>query len=48
LSKHNKGLKEWLRWLIDNDPKRWKQIVEYNKYKTNRIAQAVREVRDYG
>jgi hypothetical protein len=46
LSKGRKGLKEWLRWLRIHRPKKWEQIVEYNKWKKHKIAQAVREVRD--
>jgi hypothetical protein len=45
LSKGKKGFKEWLWWLIDNRPDKWREIVEYNKRKRNPIAQKVREVR---
>jgi len=40
------GLKEWLRWVRDNRPALWRRIVEYNKWKRNKIAEKVREVRD--
>lgn len=46
LSKGGYGLKEWLRWLQYARPEKWQQIVEYNMRKRNKIAQAVREVRD--
>jgi hypothetical protein len=35
-----------LRWVRDNWPSKWNAIVEYNKWKRNRVAKAVRDVRD--
>lgn len=46
LSKSSKGLKEWLRWVRDNWPAKWNAIVDYNKWKRNAVADAVRDVRD--
>jgi hypothetical protein len=46
LSKSGKGLKEWLRWVRDLCPGKWLEIVDYNKRKRNRIATAVRGVRE--
>jgi len=46
LSKGRKGLKEWLKWLRFYRPKKYTQVVEYNKWKRHKIAQAIREVRD--
>jgi len=46
LSKSDKGLKEWLRWVRDNWSAKWNAIVDYNKWKRNRVADAVRAVRD--
>lgn len=45
MSKGNKGLKDWLRWLRVKRPDIWQVIVEYNLRKRNSIAQKVREVR---
>ena len=47
-SKGPKTLRSWFRWLSGKNPKLWNSIIEYNKYKRNRIAQEVRYVRDYG
>lgn len=46
LSKSRKGLKEWLRWVRDNWPAKWNAIVDYNKWKRNTVADAVRDIRD--
>jgi len=43
-SKHDKGLKEWFRWVRRNRPDKWIQIVEYNKRKRNDISLAVHDI----
>lgn len=45
-SKWALGLKSWLRWVKANELRLWKRIVEYNKWKRNKIAKIVREIRD--
>ncbi|MHA1472345.1 MAG: HNH endonuclease [Promethearchaeota archaeon] len=46
LNQGPKGLKKWLRYLKNNYTTHWNLIVEHNKRKRNRIAKAVRTVRD--
>lgn len=43
-SKHDKGLKEWLIWLLDNRPNKWRKIVYYNRWKKHKIARAVHDI----
>lgn len=45
-SKGKKPLKEWLRWLKQNDPYRWRRIVRHNYGRKNPIAKKAQEVRD--
>jgi len=44
-SKGKKGLKEWLRWIKASQPASWRRITGNNKWKRNRIAEIVMEVR---
>ena len=46
LSKGSKAPMEWLRWLKKNDQYRWRNIVNYNNGKKNKIAKKVHIVRD--
>lgn len=46
LSKGDKPLMEWLRWLKINCPYRWKRICEYNYGRKNSIALKIQKVRD--
>lgn len=43
-SKGDKGLKEWLVWLLENRPDKWTEIVSYNKWKKHKIARAVHDI----
>ena len=45
-SKGDKALMEWLRWVKENDPYRWRRIKKHNKNKKNKIAQKVHKIRD--
>ena len=46
LSKGDKALMEWLRWVKKNKEKHWESIVAYNKDKRLEIAQKVHTIRD--
>lgn len=39
-------LKTWLKWVKNNKPTLWRRIIEYNKWKKNKIAEIVREVKN--
>lgn len=45
-SKGSKQLMVWFRYLKSNNPEKWKQICEFNKYKRHEIANKIRCVRD--
>jgi 5-methylcytosine-specific restriction endonuclease McrA len=45
MNKGKKGLKAWLNWLYYNDREYLESIIEYNRGKRHKVAQAVRDAR---
>jgi len=45
-SKGDKALMEWLRWVKENRPERWEEIVAHNKGKRSLVARKIHKIRD--
>lgn len=46
LSKGDKGLMEWLRWVKKNDKYRWHRIADYHYGCRSAISQKIHTIRD--
>ena len=45
-SKGDKALMEWLRWVKENRPERWEEIITHNKGKRSVVARKIHTIRD--